>query len=559
MPPNRPRSSTVNSVSSSTSRASTPRSQIATNPSELVTPAASSSTLEPYPDYSSNWDTHARDVARSYRSEHSLKTIRPGHDDDDDDEDRDNDHHGDKDEENQQDYTQRRNTQFVIDLDPSSSSSSANLAPNRPRASTFGGVELPPAPSSALVLERVDGDGDEPANDLSNDSRLGSGESGLPRPSLASRGRTTSVSSLNSLRSLDPSLHLGGAPLKERRPVLYAGLQAGALLVISVLALYLLLKGLLPPIDEEHRDKVKLPKSFEDLKALNEVLQVYKDRNYWRVLGCYCTVYLFLQAFSVPGSMYLSILGGALYGVLVALPLVCTCVATGALLCYFISAALGPAVLLHSEVWRKRVDAWSDRVQSHQENLVSYLIVIRIAPLPPHWMVNVVAPHLGISMWTFWLSTFLGIAGVSYIHTQIGTTLDQMTSTSDFHLISWQNGLGLGGIVLAVLVPVLMRRYYSKDLAEASQDPAGPDAPRHSYDPLISARASLALDDDDAVRRSFSSTDGSARIPSRAALDAADADVESAVAGASGSGRPTLKEGAGSAAKVSRLLGVQVR
>ncbi|GAA5877696.1 hypothetical protein JCM16303_000207 [Sporobolomyces ruberrimus] len=553
MPPNRPRSSTINSVSSSTSRSSTPRSQVATNPSHLVEPDSRQGEL--YPDYAANWDSN-RDVARSYRSEHSLKTIRPGDLDDDatgrDDQDRD-----DTARPSEKDYNQRRNTQFVIDLDtPTSetgqdgSSTMNNVLPTRPRSSTFGGVELPPAPS--LVLERDNEDDDEPAHELSNGSRLESGDHVLPRPSLANRGRSTSVSSLASLRSLDPSLHLGGAPLRERRPVLYAGLQAGALLLISVLALYILLKSLLPPIDDEHKDKVKLPKSFDDLKALNEVLQVYKDRNYWRVLGCYCTVYLFLQAFSVPGSMYLSILGGALYGVLVALPLVCTCVATGALLCYFISSALGPAVLLHSEVWRKRVDAWSERVQGHQENLISYLIVIRIAPLPPHWMVNVVAPHLGISMWTFWLSTFLGIAGVSYIHTQIGTTLDQMTSTSDFHLISWQNGLGLGGIILAVLVPVLMRRYYSKDLSEAAEDPAGPDAPRHSYDPIVSARASLALDDD--ARRSFSSSDGSARLPGSRfhedGFDGSDGD---------GSGRPTLKEGGGSAAKVSRLLGVQVK
>ncbi|GAA5960492.1 hypothetical protein JCM3765_003654 [Sporobolomyces pararoseus] len=551
MPSNRtrPRSGTVNSISSTTSRPSTPRSQIATNPSELVTPEGTK-TVELYPDYSANWDS-GKDVARSYRSEHSMRTIRQGDLEREQAEREEEDQH-----DSGHDYTQRRNTQFVIDLDTprdegdDSTSSSMTLAPtSRPRASTFGGVELPPAPS--LVVER---DEQEPAHELSNDSRLEQGESVLPRPSLANRGRSTSVSSLASLRSLDPSLHLGGAPLKERRPVLYAGIQAGALLLISLLALYLLLKGLLPPIDDEHKDKVKLPKSFEDLKALNEVLQVYKDRNYWRVLGCYCTVYLFLQAFSVPGSMYLSILGGALYGVLVALPLVCTCVATGALLCYFISAALGPAVLLHSEVWRKRVDAWSERVQGHQENLISYLIVIRIAPLPPHWMVNVVAPHLGISMWHFWISTFLGIAGVTYIHTQIGTTLDQMTSTSDFHLISWQNGLGLGGIVLAVLIPVLLRRYYSKDLSEAAEDPAGPDAPRHSYDPLISARASLALDDDAGVRRSFSSSDGSARLPGSRFHDREDGGEDS-----DSSGRPTLKEGAGSAAKVSRLLGVQVK
>jgi len=62
--------------------------------------------------------------------------------------------------------------------------------------------------------------------------------------------------------------------LRERRPVLYAGLQAGGLLLLSVLLLYVLLKGLLPPIDDEHKDAVKLPKSFDDLKALNEVLQV---------------------------------------------------------------------------------------------------------------------------------------------------------------------------------------------------------------------------------------------------------------------------------------------
>jgi hypothetical protein len=113
--------------------------------------------------------------------------------------------------------------------------------------------------------------------------------------------------------------------------MLHAGLKAGALFMASLLALYILLKTLLPPIDEEHKDRVKLPKTFEELKGLNEVLQVscaglersfktkqeasaekrrcrsapradflrsplsrqvYKTRHYYRVLGCYTTVYL---------------------------------------------------------------------------------------------------------------------------------------------------------------------------------------------------------------------------------------------------------------------------
>ncbi|GAA5961177.1 hypothetical protein JCM10213_001413, partial [Rhodosporidiobolus nylandii] len=268
-----------------------------------------------------------------------------------------------------------------------------------------------------------------------------------------------------------------------------------------------------------------------------------------------------LQAFSIPGSMYLSILGGALWGVAIALPLVCFCVATGASFCYLMSALLGPAVLLHSEVWQRRVEAWSERVKEHRANLISYLVILRIAPLPPHWVVNCLAYHMGIDLWTFWISTALGIAGVSYIHTQIGTTLDQMTSSEDFHLISWKNGLGLGGIILAVLIPVLLRRYFASDIAAAAaeNEPGGTEP----TEPLLHPRASLSLDEEAplAARARIStegrgSTDGSARLGGGGVgyRDFAADEEGSASAG----GRPVLKPGGGSADKVSRVLGVQV-
>ncbi|ELU40177.1 transmembrane protein [Rhizoctonia solani AG-1 IA] len=136
-----------------------------------------------------------------------------------------------------------------------------------------------------------------------------------------------------------------------------------------------------------------------------------------------------LQAFSLPGSMYLSILGGAVWGVPRALPL---CVATGATLCYLISAALGPA-LLAVPSWRARLDTWSEKIESQRENLMSYLIVIRIAPFPPHWVVNVLCPHVGIGIPRFWISTFFGIMGVSVIHTTIGGT-----SLAEGHEVSLQ-------------------------------------------------------------------------------------------------------------------------
>jgi hypothetical protein len=94
--------------------------------------------------------------------------------------------------------------------------------------------------------------------------------------------------------------------------------------------------------------------------------------------------------------------------------------------------------------------------------MISFLIVLRIAPLPPHWVINILAPHVGISIPVFWISTALGILGVSVIHTTIGGGLDDMTSSDDFHLISWKNFFGLSAVVVGVMIPVGLRYWFGR-------------------------------------------------------------------------------------------------
>lgn len=92
------------------------------------------------------------------------------------------------------------------------------------------------------------------------------------------------------------------------------------------------------------------------------------------------------------------------------------------------------------------------------------VFAFRIAPFPPHWVVNVLCPHFGITLVPFFISTWLGILGVTVIHTTIGSGLDEMTSAKDFHLISWRNFLGLASVVVAVLIPVGIRWYFRGEL-----------------------------------------------------------------------------------------------
>ncbi|KAI9001542.1 oxalate transporter [Trametes punicea] len=250
----------------------------------------------------------------------------------------------------------------------------------------------------------------------------------------------------------------------SRRLLWNATLKMAAIFLVSTVLLGGTLWLALPTLEEQDRPMLKIPKSFAELQALNTLLKKYRDIYPYRIVICYVITYFFLQAFSLPGSMYLSILGGAVWGVPRALPLACACVATGATLCYLISAALGPALLTIPK-WKAKLDVWADKLRAHKDDIISFLIVLRIAPFPPHWVVNVLCPHVGIGIVPFWISTFLGIFGVTVIHTTIGGSLDDMTSPEDFHLISWKNFLGLSAVVVGVMIPVGLRYYFKREIA----------------------------------------------------------------------------------------------
>ncbi|PPQ63919.1 hypothetical protein CVT24_010317 [Panaeolus cyanescens] len=247
------------------------------------------------------------------------------------------------------------------------------------------------------------------------------------------------------------------------RVILNATLKMATIFIISSLLLGGTLWLALPTLEDIDRPLLRIPKSFQQLQDLNGLLKKYRDIYPFRIFVCYVVTYLFLQAFSLPGSMYLSILGGAVWGVARALPLACCCVATGATLCYMISSALGPALLTIPK-WKAILDKWAVKIRDNKENMISYLIVLRIAPLPPHWVVNVVCPHVGIGVVPFWISTALGILGVSVIHTTIGSGLDDMTSADDFHLISWRNFFGLAAVAVGVMIPVGLRYWFRREV-----------------------------------------------------------------------------------------------
>lgn len=214
--------------------------------------------------------------------------------------------------------------------------------------------------------------------------------------------------------------------------------------------------AMFPKLEESEKQYIKVPFDIEDAKQLGRVLDRYKDLYYLEVMFGIILVYIFLQTFAIPGSLFLSILSGFLYNFPVALTLVCFCSALGATLCYLLSQLVGRRLVKHYFPEKARV--WAAQVDKHREDLLSYMLFLRMTPFLPNWFINLVAPVIGVPLFPFALGTFLGVAPPSFIAIQAGKTLYKMTSSSD--AFSWGSITLLGAFSVLSLVPVIFKRYF---------------------------------------------------------------------------------------------------
>ncbi|KPJ01858.1 PREDICTED: transmembrane protein 41 homolog isoform X1 [Papilio xuthus] len=231
-----------------------------------------------------------------------------------------------------------------------------------------------------------------------------------------------------------------------------------ALIIVAIIfGTSLLTLGVLyrqfPQLEESEKQYLKLPWDLEDAKNLGLVLDRYKDKYFHEVLLGVFLVYIFLQTFAIPGSIFLSILSGFLFPFYLALILVCCCSAIGASLCFFLSNLLGKKVV--RKFFPERAAQWSKAVSKHSNNLLNYIIFLRVTPFLPNWFINMSAPVIGVPLFPFALGTFIGVAPPSFVAIQAGQTLHTLTSTSDAW--SWTSVAVLTIFAFVSLIPVALK------------------------------------------------------------------------------------------------------
>lgn len=165
--------------------------------------------------------------------------------------------------------------------------------------------------------------------------------------------------------------------------------------------------------------------TVEGIKQVAGDVGAYYERNPAQVIAGFFLVYVAVAAASLPGAAVMTLAAGALFGVLVGTIIVSFASTLGATL----------AFLASRYVLRDGIEArFGERLRTVNQGLESdgafYLFTIRMIPLFPFFVVNLVMGLTRIGTWTFaWVSQ-IGMLLGTIVYVNAGTQLARIDSLS---------------------------------------------------------------------------------------------------------------------------------
>jgi len=194
------------------------------------------------------------------------------------------------------------------------------------------------------------------------------------------------------------------------------------------------------------------------LEALqNNKEQIFDFKNSMPLISAlvFTVLYAFATALSLPFGTVLAILGGYLFGTFLGLFIVTVGATIGATAIFMISKySLKGTIPKHlSGIYKKAKN-------NFEENEVSYLLFLRLVPLFPFAMVNILPALFNVPLRTYVLTTFFGIIPGTLVHTFLGSAFEEINSLSG--LVSPKTLSAFAALGLLSLVPILLKKCKKK-------------------------------------------------------------------------------------------------
>lgn len=199
--------------------------------------------------------------------------------------------------------------------------------------------------------------------------------------------------------------------------------------------------------------------SFEALGHNRARLIDLRDRHYVLTSLAFIAIYAFVVVTSIPGALILTLAGGFLFGFFPGVAYNVVAATIGAITVF--SAARSGFGHDFAEGIAARGGMVARLQTSLKEHQIWVLLTMRLIPVMPFFISNLVPAFVGVRFWTFAITTFLGIIPADLIYTALGAGLGDVFARGevpDLHiLLRPEFGLPLIGLAVLAALPLLVK------------------------------------------------------------------------------------------------------
>ena len=200
--------------------------------------------------------------------------------------------------------------------------------------------------------------------------------------------------------------------------------------------------------------------TLDNIRVKQEVLLNYYDQNKLLVHFTFLFIYIITATFSLPVALALTLIGGALFGFVYGLILVSFGSSIGATFAFLIARFIG-----HDIIKQKYNAHLSKFYTGFEKEGAFYLFALRMVPLFPFFIINIITALMPIKTWTFYWVSQLGMLPATALYIFAGTQLSEIKSLSGImspKLMLTFILIGLFPILIKKLIRLTKRKLLAK-------------------------------------------------------------------------------------------------
>jgi uncharacterized membrane protein YdjX (TVP38/TMEM64 family) len=206
---------------------------------------------------------------------------------------------------------------------------------------------------------------------------------------------------------------------------------------------------------------------MDTLRQHHNELVAWVSENRLLASAVYVLAYIVTVAISLPGAAFLTLAGGLLFGAFLGTILTAVGATIGATAVFLFAKAL-----FGERAFDRLASEYPTMIGAIRENAWSYLLVLRLLPIFPFFLVNLAGAFVRVPLSTYLITTFFGILpgtiAYSLSGAGLGSLLDEGSDFSAASVFTPKIIAAVLGLAALSLAAIPLRKKFARPREQVS-------------------------------------------------------------------------------------------